>query len=126
METLEPDPSAPADAEPQNNFNLAVVKQHSSAEAVPLPVQGFNQLMPKLNASEYDYIVFDLPPVSQTSPTPRYSGYMDLVLLVVESEKTGQQPAAKASALMQESRAKVAAVLNKYRRHVPAVLAQDA
>jgi uncharacterized protein involved in exopolysaccharide biosynthesis/Mrp family chromosome partitioning ATPase len=126
METPEPDASARADAEPQNNFNLAVVKQHSSDEAVPLPVQGFNQLMPKLNASEYDYIVFDLPPVSQTSPTPRYSGYMDLVLLVVESEKTGQQPAAKASALMQESRAKVAAVLNKYRRHVPAVLAQDA
>jgi len=50
---------------------------------------------------------------------------MDIVLLVLESERTGQQMAAKASALMQESRAKVATVLNKYRRHVPAALAQE-
>ncbi len=44
---------------------------------------------------------------------------MDLTLLVVESEKTGQQTAARATALMQEARANVAAVLNKHRAHVP-------
>jgi len=124
-ETPGPDTAAGGLEQEKHNLYLATLKRPESDEAVPLPVQSFNQLMPKLNASEYDYIIFDLPPVSQTSATPRYSGYMDLVLLVLESEKTGQQRAAKASTLMQESRAKVAAVLNKYRQHVPAALAQD-
>ena len=123
MEALEPD--APARAEAQGNLYVARIKQQAQNEPTPILVQGFNQLMPKLKASDYDYIIFDLPPVSQTSSTPRFSGYMDIVLLVLESERTGQQMAAKASALMQESRAKVATVLNKYRRHVPAALAQD-
>jgi CO dehydrogenase nickel-insertion accessory protein CooC1 len=50
---------------------------------------------------------------------------MDITLLVVESEKTGQQVAARASRLMRESRANVAAVLNKFRPHVPARLSQE-
>jgi len=28
--------------------------------------------MPKLKASDYDYIIFDMPPVTQTSMTPRW------------------------------------------------------
>jgi len=31
----------------------------------------FASLMPKLKASDYDYIIFDMPPVTQTSMTPR-------------------------------------------------------
>ena len=46
--------------------------------------------MPKLKASQYDYIIFDMPPVSQTSMTARLSGLMDMVLLVIESEKTSK------------------------------------
>ena len=82
-------------------------------------------LMPQMKHSHYDYIVFDLPPVSQTSAAARLAGYMDLTLLVLESERTGQQSAAKANALMRDARANVAAVLNKYRRHVPQALSQD-
>jgi Mrp family chromosome partitioning ATPase len=82
-------------------------------------------LMPKIKQSDYDYIIFDLPPVSQTSATPRLSGYMDITLLVLESERTGQQSAVKASGLMRDARANVATVLNKYRRRVPQVLSQD-
>ena len=85
----------------------------------------FTHLMPKLKASDYDYIIFDMPPVTQTSATPRLASYMELALLVLESEKTRQHAAARASALMRESRANVAAVLNKYRPHVPAALSQD-
>ena len=51
---------------------------------------------------------------------------MDITLLVLESEKTGQQAAARAGALMREARANVAAVLNKQRSRVPADLSQDA
>jgi anion-transporting ArsA/GET3 family ATPase len=45
--------------------------------------------VPKLKASNYDYIIFDMPPVTQTSLTSRLARFMDMVLLVVESEKTG-------------------------------------
>jgi polysaccharide biosynthesis transport protein len=66
-----------------------------------------------------------MPPVPPTSPTPRLASHMDITLLVLESEKTGQQLAARASALMQESQANVAAVLNKYRQHVPTQISQE-
>lgn len=85
----------------------------------------FKAIVPKLKASDYDYIIFDMPPVSPTSITPRMASHMDIVLLIVESEKTGQHRAAKASNLMRESRANVAAVLNKCRQHVPEALSQD-
>ncbi len=84
-----------------------------------------NYLFPDLKASDYDYIIFDMPRVSQTSSTARVAGYMDIVLLVLESEKTSQKAAIGANAMMKESRANVAAVLNKCRRCVPALLSQD-
>jgi len=122
MEALDPEGPGRADARVQENLFLACVKKNPED---PVPVQGLSHLMPKLKASDYDYIIFDLPPVSQTSSTPRFSGYMDIVLLVLESEKTAQHSAVRASVLMKESRARIATVLNKYRRHVPASLAQD-
>ncbi len=82
--------------------------------------------MPRLKASDHDYMIFDLPPVTQTSAPPRLASYMDLALLVIESEKTGRGTAARASALMREARANVAAVLNKHRSHLPAGLSQEA
>lgn len=82
----------------------------------------FNDVMPKLKVSGYDYIVFDLPPVSQTSMTPRLSGHMDMVLLVLESEKTSWHLAAESSELMRGARANVAAILNKCRSHVPTAI----
>ena len=53
--------------------------------------------MPKLKASDYDYIIFDMPPVSQTSVTARLAGLMDMVLLVIESEKTDRDVVQQAS-----------------------------
>src|SRR5439155_315755 len=120
-----------AEAQIQENLYLASmneekVQMHENQEkqSKALPVK-FTNLVPKLKASDYDYIIFDLPPASPTSSTPRLASHMDITLLVVESEKTGQHVAARASRLMRESRANVAAVLNKYRAHVPARLAQE-
>jgi polysaccharide biosynthesis transport protein len=78
-----------------------------------------NQLMPRLKASDYDYIIFDLPPVSQTSIAQRLAGFMDITLLVLESEGTHREAARRAAGLLQESKASVAAVLNKCRSYVP-------
>jgi len=87
--------------------------------------QRFNKLVPKLKASDFDYIIFDMPPVSQISITPRLAGFMDMVLLVIESEKTDREVVQRGAALLAESRAHVGVVLNKLKRYVPLKLQQE-
>jgi succinoglycan biosynthesis transport protein ExoP len=110
--------------------NLYVVSAHegNSSNSSKLPTvlpKRFAHLIPKMKASDYDYIIFDMPPVSQTSVTARLSGFMDMMLMVIESEKTGQEVVQRASGLLNESRANVAAVLNKHRNYVPPALNQE-
>jgi len=110
----------------QVHNNLHVVSEAPHGDNVPhiLP-RRFTHLMPKLRASEYDYIIFDTPPVSPTSVTARISGFMDQVLLVVESEKTDRAIIQKTTALLAESKASVSAVLNKTRTYVPRMLHKE-
>lgn len=103
--------------------NLYVV-----AESDRLPrnlPQRFSRLVPRLKASEFDYIVFDLPAVSPTSITARLAGQMDLTVLVVEAESTGQEVLQRAAHLLADANAPVAVVLNKTRSYVPTWLHQD-
>ena len=88
--------------------------------------QRFHKLVPQLKASDFDYIIFDMPPVSQISITPRLAGFMDMVLLVIESEKSDMHLVQKAAALLASSNAHVGAVLNKARTYVPQRLHQEA
>lgn len=82
----------------------------------------FGNLLPKLKASDYDYIIFDLPPVSQISITPRLARFMDMLLFVVEAEKTDADAARRATTLLHESSGTVGVVLNKTRAHMPRAL----
>jgi uncharacterized protein involved in exopolysaccharide biosynthesis/Mrp family chromosome partitioning ATPase len=106
--------------------NLYVVTGNSNSDKLPriLPKR-FAALMPKLKASDFDYIIFDLPPISQTSITSRLARLMDMVLLVVESEKTNREVVQQASTWLTESGATVGAVLNKTRQYVPERLHQE-
>jgi Mrp family chromosome partitioning ATPase len=106
--------------------NLYVVSEGSNADRLPrvLPKR-FSALIPKLRASDYDYIIFDMPPVTQTSVTTRLAGFMDTVMLIVESEKTDRDVLAQANQLLVQAKANVSAVLNKTRNHVPARLQPD-
>ncbi len=106
--------------------NLYAVAETNSKGQLPraLP-RRFNHLLPQLRASDYDYIIFDMPAVSQISVTPRLAGFMDMVLLVVESEKTDRDVVKRATAMLAESRANVRAILNKNRPYVPQRLSQD-
>jgi uncharacterized protein involved in exopolysaccharide biosynthesis/Mrp family chromosome partitioning ATPase len=119
------EPEARAEAQVQENLYLASLQDGPNQSLAKSMSPRFAHLMPKLKASDYDYIIFDMPPVAPGSATPRLGSYMDIVLLVLEAEKTGQHSAARAGALMRESRANVAAVLNKHRSHVPAGMAHD-
>jgi uncharacterized protein involved in exopolysaccharide biosynthesis/Mrp family chromosome partitioning ATPase len=106
--------------------NLYVVTEGSNSDRLSrnLP-QRFTKLVPKLKASDFDYIIFDMPPVSQISVTPRLAGFMDMMLLVVESEKTTPEAVEKGSALLSQSGVHVGVVLNKAQAYVPKFLQTD-
>lgn len=108
--------------------NLYVVHGQSNGNRDELPrilPKRFAALVPKLKASDFDYIIFDLPPVTQTSITPRLAGYMDKVLMVVESEKSDREVVRRASTLLAESGGKVSVVLNKTKKYVPDLLHKE-
>jgi len=107
------------------NLYLVSAKETNDQKLPRVLPRRFANLVPKMKASDYDYIIFDMPPVSQTSVTPRLSSFMDIVMMVVESEKTGSELAKRANALLQESKANVTAVLNKKRDYVPERLRQE-
>ncbi|HWA29264.1 MAG TPA: Wzz/FepE/Etk N-terminal domain-containing protein [Lacunisphaera sp.] len=106
--------------------NLYVVSETSSSErlAKGMP-QRFNMLIPKLKASDFDFIIFDMPPVNQISITPRLASFMDMILLVVESEKTDRDLAQNASDLLAKSKTPLGVVLNKAKSYIPTKLHQE-
>lgn len=79
----------------------------------------FVSLLPRIRSSDYGYIIFDMPPVTQTSITSRLAGFMDMVLLVIQSEKTHLDAAQQAIALLAHSKTKIGVVLNKTRKYIP-------
>lgn len=106
--------------------NLYVVTEGSKQEKLPsvLPKR-FRNLVPRLKASDFDFIIFDMPPINQISITPTLARFMDMVLLVVESEKTDREVAKRAAALISESKVNMAVILNKTRSYVPRRLQQE-
>lgn len=106
--------------------NLYTTVEQANGDMLPanLPKK-LSALMPKLKASQYDYIIFDMPPVTQTTATARLSGLMDMVMLVIESEKTNQDVIKQVTKLLGESKANVSTVLNRTRNYVPQKLHQE-
>jgi polysaccharide biosynthesis transport protein len=100
--------------------NLYVVREQENDDRLPriLPKR-FSHLVPKMKNSDFDYIIFDMPPVSQISITPRLARFMDMVLLVIESEKTDRDVAARAAAILSQGKTNVGVVLNKNRSYGP-------
>jgi uncharacterized protein involved in exopolysaccharide biosynthesis/Mrp family chromosome partitioning ATPase len=106
--------------------NFYVVSESSNSDRLSrnLP-QRFTRLVPKLKASGFDYIIFDMPAVNQLSITPRLASFMDMVMMVVESEKTDREMVEGACAMLAESKAHVGIVLNKTKNYVPSGLQQQ-
>lgn len=102
----------------QENLYVVLARDARTSKPSVLPKQ-LSNIVPRLKASDYDYIIFDMPPVSQTSVTAKLAGLMDMVLMVVESEKAHRESALRAKRMLAEADASVAVVLNKYRPYVP-------
>jgi succinoglycan biosynthesis transport protein ExoP len=76
-------------------------------------------LVPHLKASDFDYIIFDMPPLDQTSPTWGMAAFMDKLLLVVEAEKNSRDVIKRSYRKLVAERDNVAVVVNKARYYVP-------
>jgi uncharacterized protein involved in exopolysaccharide biosynthesis/Mrp family chromosome partitioning ATPase len=108
----------------QENLYVVTEKGNNDKLSNALPKR-FRALVPKLKASDYDYVIFDMPPVSQISITPRLARFMDMVFMVVESEKTDRDVVKRATAMLAETKTNVGVILNKGRNYVPRRLEQQ-
>jgi polysaccharide biosynthesis transport protein len=107
--------------------NLYIANENHNADSFPVILpKRFKSLIPRLRASDYDYIIFDMPEVSQITSTQRLARFMDMVLMVVESEKTNRDTAKRVTSLLTGTKTNVAVVLNKTRDKIPARLQQGA
>ena len=100
------------------NLYLAMATPPDAPRAQVIPKR-FHDLMPHLKASDFDYIIFDMPPLSQTSITLAVSAYMDKVLLIAEAEKSNRDVIKRAFMELSAVNASVFAVLNKLRFYTP-------
>jgi polysaccharide biosynthesis transport protein len=99
-----------------DNLYLATITR-SGNKSTHLGLKKFFALVPNLKASDFDYIIFDMPPINQTSPTIGLAALMDKVLLVVEAEKTHRDVVKRGYRELVGARADVAVVLNKTRSY---------
>ncbi len=81
--------------------------------------QRLYDLLPQFRASDFDYIVFDLPPATEASPTLNLAGFMDKTLLVVEAGRTNRDELERVLRRLRSAEADVAAILNKYQPNAP-------
>ena len=100
------------------NLYLAVATPAGARQAQIIPKR-FYDLMPHLKASDFDYIIFDMPPLNQTSITLATAAYMDKVVLVAEAGKSNRQAVKRAYMELSAVNANVSAVLNKLRSYTP-------
>jgi len=100
--------------------NLYLAKVGSStAGPAQLGLKKFFEMMPNLKASDFDYIIFDMPSLHQTSPTWGMSAFMDKVLVIVEAEKNSRDAVKRSFRKLTAERDNVSVVVNKARSYGP-------
>jgi uncharacterized protein involved in exopolysaccharide biosynthesis/Mrp family chromosome partitioning ATPase len=102
-----------------DNLYLATVGSANTGGLAQLGLKKFFDMMPNMKASEFDYIFFVMPPLSQSSPTWGMAAFMDKVLLVVEAEKNSRDLVKRGYRKLVAERDNVAVVVNKTRSYVP-------
>lgn len=105
-----------------DNLYLATVASRTSGGLAQVGLKRFFDMMPNMKASDFDYIIFDMPPLHQTSPTWGMGAFMDKLLLVVEAEKNSRDVIMRGYAKLTAERPNVAVVVNKTRSYVPKLL----
>ncbi len=102
----------------RGNLYLATANSLAPDSAQMIPKR-FYDLIPHIKGSDFEYIIFDMPPLGPTSSTLAMAGFMDKVLLVVEAEVSSLDSVKRAYAELVAARADVSAILNKSRSYGP-------
>jgi uncharacterized protein involved in exopolysaccharide biosynthesis len=102
-----------------DNLYLATVGSSSSGGLAQVGLKKFFAMLPNMKASDFDYIIFDMLPLHQTSPTWGMAAFMDKLLLIVEAEKNNRDVIKRGYMKLTAQRANVAVVINKTRSYVP-------
>jgi uncharacterized protein involved in exopolysaccharide biosynthesis/Mrp family chromosome partitioning ATPase len=103
----------------QNLYLASAAARKTDPNAAAFGPMHLYELLPHFRASEFDYVIFDMPPMGQTSPTLAMAGLMDKVLLVVDGEDTSRDTLKWGYSELVKGRADVSCVFNKARNHVP-------
>ena len=101
-----------------DNLYLAVANSPEAPQGAIIPKK-FYDLIPHLKASDFDYIIFDMPCLGQTSVTLPMSRFMDKVLVVVEAERSNRDFVKRAYSELIACRASVSVIVNKVRSYAP-------
>src|SRR4029450_1384119 len=102
-----------------DNLYLATVGPSNQGGPAQVGLKKFFDMMPNMKASDFDYVIFDMPPLEQTSPTWGMAAFMDKLLLVVEAEKNNRDLIKRGYRKLLAERNNVAVVVNKARSYVP-------
>jgi Mrp family chromosome partitioning ATPase len=89
------------------------------AKPAQLGLKKFFAMVPNLKASDFDYIIFDMPPLTQTSPSVGLAALMDKVVVIVEAERDSRDNVKRGYRELVAARSDVAVVLNKTRSYGP-------
>ena len=100
------------------NLYLATVGSPNGGPA-KLGLKKFFDMMPNLKASNFDYIIFDMPPLDQTSLSWGMAAFMDRLLLIVEAEKNSSDVINRGYSKLVAERDNVCVVVNKARSYIP-------
>ncbi len=103
----------------QNLYLASAASRNSDPASAPFGPMHLYELLPHFRASEFDYIIFDMPALAQTSPTIAMAGLMDKVLLVVDGEDTNRETLKWGYSELVKGRADVSCIFNKARSHAP-------
>ncbi|MEX1116473.1 MAG: hypothetical protein WEB53_14585 [Akkermansiaceae bacterium] len=104
---------------PRNLYFASASTRRDASDSQALAPADLHRLMPQLVASDFDYIVFDMPPIGPTSPTLTMAGFMDKVLLVLDGDNTTKENLSWAYSELENARADVSCIFNKARSHAP-------
>lgn len=104
---------------PQNLYYASATARRDETGLTTFSPLHLYELMPHLQASQYDYIIFDMPPIDQTSRTLTMAGLMDKVLLVLDAEHTSRDALKWGYSELVKGKADVSCIFNKTRSHAP-------
>jgi polysaccharide biosynthesis transport protein len=84
-----------------------------------LSLKRFYEMIAEFKVSDFDYVIFDMPTLSDTSPTLAMAGFVDRVLVVIEAEKSDREIVRRSYAQLVAAEAKVSVIFNKRRSYAP-------